>query len=286
MGKSCHTVILVPHARARLRKWRVTNLQIGLLLGAFLLVTGGAAFALWSYLFQTVDPAELVRLRAENESLRQVNLGFEQSVRELQERLADYEDRTEELAIVAGLDPSGDGVEAGIGGASEEDDQHGEPLAELTSRAERIDGTLDRVAARLDEQMRWISATPAITPAKGIVTSGFGGRRDPLTRRRATHRGVDIAAAPGAPVHATADGVVTRAGVQGGLGKSAFVSHGYGLATRYGHLSKLAVRPGQRVHRGDVLGYVGNTGRSTGYHLHYEVHLDGQAVDPLVYILD
>jgi len=285
MGKTCHTVILVPHARARLRKWRVTNLQIGLLLGAFLLATGAGAFVLWSYLFQTVDPGELARLRAENESLRQVNLGFEQSVRDLQERLADYEDRTEELAIVAGLDPSGDGAEAGIGGGAE-DEALGEPLAELTSRAERIDGTLDRVAARLDEQMRWISATPAIAPAKGIVTSGFGGRRDPLTRRRAAHRGVDIAAVPGAPVRASADGVVTRAGVQGGLGKSVFVSHGYGLATRYGHLSKLAVRPGQRVRRGDVVGYVGNTGRSTGYHLHYEVHLDGEAVDPLVYILN
>jgi len=285
MGKNCHTVILVPHARARLRKWRVTNLQIGLLLGVFVLATAAAAFVLWSYLFQTVDPRELARLRVENESLRQVNLGFEQSVRELQDRLADYEDRTEELAIVAGLDPSGDAVEAGIGGGAE-DAASGEPLAELATRAERIDGTLDRVAARLDEQMRWISATPAIAPAKGIVTSGFGGRRDPLTRRRASHRGVDIAAAPGAPVRATADGVVTRAGLQGGLGKSVFVSHGYGLATRYGHLSKLAVRPGQRVRRGDVVGYVGNTGRSTGYHLHYEVRLDGEAVDPLVYILD
>ncbi len=282
MGKSCHTVIFIPHARARLRKWRVSNLQIGLVVGAFAVLTLAAGAAFWASFHQSADPAELARLRAENEQLRQVNLSFEGSVRQLQDKLGDYEDRTLELAIVAGLDPEGAGNEAGVGG----EDREGDDLAGLSARAERLDGTLDRVEARLDEQLRWISSTPAITPAKGILSSGFGVRRDPITHRRARHQGLDIAAAPGAPVHATADGVVTRAGRNGGLGKSVYLSHGYGLSTRYGHLSKIAVTAGQRVHRGDVLGFVGNTGRSTGYHLHYEVHLDGKAVNPLAYLLD
>ena len=87
-------------------------------------------------------------------------------------------------------------------------------------------------------------------------------------------------------MRASADGIVMRAGMIGGLGNAIYLAHGYGVTTRYGHMSKVEVRPGQRVKRGDIIGRVGNTGRSTGYHLHYEVRQDGQPVNPLVYILD
>ena len=283
MGKNFHTVIVVPNARARLRKWRVSNAQITVVLSLLVILSLAAAFFTWGYFTQTVDGTEIERLRQENQELRSVNTSFETDVRQLQEKLADYEDRTMELAIVAGLDPEADGGEAGVGGGASD-----EPAAldRLAVRAERLDGTLDQVESQLKEQMRWISSTPAITPAKGILTSGFGVRRDPITHGRAFHAGLDIAAAPGAPVHATADGVVTRAGRNGGLGKAVYLSHGYGVSTRYGHMSKLAVKAGQRVQRGDVIGYVGSTGRSTGYHLHYEVHLDGKAVNPAAYLLD
>jgi murein DD-endopeptidase MepM/ murein hydrolase activator NlpD len=283
MGRNCHTVILVPHARAKLRKWRVTNLQIGLTVAALLLLTFGSLFIGWAYFEKSVDGDELARLQAENEQLRQANLSFESSVRQLQDQLAGHEDRTMELAIVAGLDLEGSGIEAGIGGG---DRIEGPQLPALEERSGQLAAALDRVEARFDEQLRWISAMPAITPARGILTSGFGNRRDPITRGRGNHQGVDIAAAPGAPVRAAADGLVTRASRQGGLGKAVFLAHGYGLASRYGHLSEIVVKPGQRVHRGDVIGHVGNTGRSTGYHLHYEVHLDGNPVDPLAYLLD
>ena len=282
MTKNFHTVILVPHARAKLRKWRVSNLQIGLVAGTLLALTLASALVTWAYFRKTVDSADLARLRAENEELRQVNQSFESSVRQLQDELAVYEDRTLELAIVAGLDPEGSGVEAGVGGGERGDGD----LPALADRAEQLGAALDAVATQLDEQLRWISAMPAITPARGILTSGFGGRRDPITRGRGNHQGVDIAAAPGVPVRASADGLVTRAGRQSGLGKAVFLSHGFGLSTRYGHLAKIEARPGQRVKRGDVIGYVGNTGRSTGYHLHYEVHLDGRPVNPVAYLLD
>ncbi len=156
----------------------------------------------------------------------------------------------------------------------------------MTGRAAGIAGALDAVEAKLDERLRWISSTPAITPVKGILTSGFGYRSDPLTHGRGVHQGVDIAAAPGQPVRASADGVVMQAGEIGGLGQAVFIAHGFGITTRYGHMSRIDVRPGQRVKRGDVIGRVGNTGRSTGYHLHYEVRVDGEPVNPLAYILD
>lgn len=283
MGTNFHTIIVVPHARARLRKWRVSNRQITVVLCLVALLTLAAGFFTWGFFTQTVDSAEIQRLRTENEQLRNVNTSFESSVRSLQEKLTDYEDRTLQLAIVAGLDPAAQGGEAGIGGG---DVGGATDLDGISYRTQRLDGTLDRVEAQLHEQLRLISSTPAITPAKGILTSNFGSRRDPITRGRAFHAGLDIAATPGAPVRATADGLVTRAGRNGGLGKSVFLSHGYGLATRYGHMSKIEVKAGQRVKRGDIVGYVGNTGRSTGYHLHYEVHLDGKPVNPVAYLLD
>jgi murein DD-endopeptidase MepM/ murein hydrolase activator NlpD len=289
MARPHHTVIFVPHARAKLRKWRVSNLQIGLAVGAFLLLTSAALLATWSYFRGNVNPAELSRLRGENEKLREVNLTFEASIRKLQEKLTENEDRARQLAIVAGVESLGSGGapgEAGVGGGAPVDEASAYDLAAMDSRAAQLAGRLNVVESKLEERVRWISSTPAIAPVKGILTSGFGYRSDPMTHGRGIHQGVDIAAAPGQPVKASADGVVMRAGLIGGLGKAVYVAHGYGLTTRYGHMSRVDVRPGQRVQRGDVLGLVGNTGRSTGYHLHYEVRMDGEPVNPLGYILD
>ncbi|HEX9943213.1 MAG TPA: M23 family metallopeptidase [Thermoanaerobaculia bacterium] len=286
MAKRHHTVILIPHAHAKLRKWQITNLQIGIAAGAFLFLTLAAAFFTWTHFNSKANPVEIARLKHENERLRQTNLTFESSLKKLQGQLAEYEDRTRQLAIVAGVESLESGAEAGIGGGTAADDVEVGGLPAVESRASQIAGALDAVEARLNERVRWISSTPAITPVRGIFTSGFGFRSDPLTHGRGIHQGVDIAAAPGQPVRASADGVVVQAGVIGGLGQAVYVAHGFGVTTRYGHMSHIDVRPGQRVKRGDALGRVGNTGRSTGYHLHYEVRVDGDPVNPLAYILD
>ena len=293
MSRQHHTVIFVPHAHAKLRKWRVTNLQIGLVTGALVLLTLTAAFFIWSHFSTKANPVEIAKLQGENEKLREVNQEFESSIRKLQDQLTSYEDRTRQLAIVAGIatlgEPggvAGDTAEAGIGGGTAVDEVGLEDVPVIQGRIRKIDGTLKAVEARLHQRARWISQTPAITPVKGILTSGFGYRNDPVTHGRGDHQGVDIAAAPGQPVRASADGIVMRAGTMGGLGRAIYLAHGYGVTTRYGHLSKIEVRPGQRVKRGDIIGRVGNTGRSTGYHLHYEVRQDGEPVNPLVYILD
>ena len=277
MPRQHHTVIFVPHAHAKLRKWRVTNLQIGLVTGAFLLLTLTAAFFIWSHFSTKANPVEIARLEGENEKLREVNQEFESSIRKLQDQLTSYEDRTRQLAIVAGIATLGDtadAAEAGIGGGTPVDgalvdgalvDEIGvEDLPAMQGRIRQIDGTLKAVETRLHQRARWISQTPAITPVKGILTSGFGYRSDPVTHGRGDHQGVDIAAAPGQPVRASADGIVMRAGMIGGLGKAIYLAHGYGVTTRYGHMSKVEVRPGQRVKRGDIIGRGGNTGRSTG----------------------
>jgi murein DD-endopeptidase MepM/ murein hydrolase activator NlpD len=286
MAKRHHTIILIPHAHAKLRKWQVTNLQIGIAAASLLLFALAAAFFTWSHFSTNVNPVEIAHLKQENEQLHRTNLTFESSLKKLQDQLADYEDRTRQLAIVAGVESLESGVEAGIGGGAPADEVELGDLPAIEERAGQIAGALDAVEAKLDERVRWISSTPAIAPVKGIFTSGFGFRSDPLTHGRGLHQGVDIAAAPGQPVRASADGVVVRAGTIGGLGQAVYIAHGFGLTTRYGHMSRIEVRPGQRIKRGEILGRVGSTGRSTGYHLHYEVRVDGDPVNPLAYILD
>jgi murein DD-endopeptidase MepM/ murein hydrolase activator NlpD len=286
MAKRHHTIILIPHAHAKLRKWQVTSLQVGIATGVFLLLTLAASLFLWLHFSKNVNPIEISRLKSENEQLRRTNLTFESSVKRLQDQLSQYEERTRQLAIVAGVEGLESGAEAGVGGGTPLDEAGASGLPALESRASHLAGALDTVASKLNERVSWISSTPAIAPVKGIFTSGFGVRADPLTHGRGDHQGVDIAAAPGQPVRASADGVVIRAGDVGGLGQAVFIAHGFGVTTRYGHMSRIEVRPGQRVKRGDVVGRVGNTGRSTGYHLHYEVRVDGDPVNPLAYILD
>ena len=117
-------------------------------------------------------------------------------------------------------------------------------------------------------------------PGEPSVSSTFGPRLDPFTRGFALHTGIDFRAEFGEPARATAPGVVTEADWAGGYGNMVEIDHGHGLATRFGHLSRIAVRPGQRIAAGDVIGFVGSTGRSTGSHLHYETRIDGEAVDP------
>ena len=131
-----------------------------------------------------------------------------------------------------------------------------------------------------------LSHTPSIRPARGWNSRGFGKKYDPFTGYRQQHRGIDIANHNGTPILTTADGVIKSIGSKGGLGKTIVIDHGYGFVTRYGHLSKYEVKRGQKVSRGDVIGYMGSTGRSTGPHLHYEVWRNGRALNPDNHILN
>ena len=137
-----------------------------------------------------------------------------------------------------------------------------------------------------ENQKMLLASTPSIWPAKGWLSSRFGYRISPFTGKKEFHKGLDIATRSGNPVIAPADGVVSRIGCDHGYGNLLSLKHGYGLMTRYAHLQKILVKKGQYVKRGETIALVGNSGRSTGPHLHYEVHLNKVAVNPLRYILN
>jgi murein DD-endopeptidase MepM/ murein hydrolase activator NlpD len=132
----------------------------------------------------------------------------------------------------------------------------------------------------------FLRSTPTVLPSNGWITSYFGPRFSPFAGSLKMHEGLDIGARVGTTVIAPADGIVTFAGEKSGFGKFVQIDHGYGLETIFGHASSVLVHNGQRITRGQNIARVGNTGRSTGPHLHYEVRVNGTAVDPLYFILD
>jgi murein DD-endopeptidase MepM/ murein hydrolase activator NlpD len=144
-----------------------------------------------------------------------------------------------------------------------------------------LESHLSIVRRTVEKREALLSATPSIWPIHGWLSAGFGMRRDPFTGQADFHPGLDISAEKGTPIVATADGIVELAAPSGEYGNLVVINHGFGLATRYGHLSKFAAWQGQQVKRGDVIGYVGATGRATGPHLHYEVLANGKLMNPL-----
>jgi murein DD-endopeptidase MepM/ murein hydrolase activator NlpD len=144
-----------------------------------------------------------------------------------------------------------------------------------------LETRLRSVRSNVERREALASSTPSIWPAHGWLTGTFGGRSDPFSGEPAFHQGLDISTEKGQPVYATADGTVESASYTGDYGNFIVIKHGFGLVTRYGHLSRFAVKPGASVKRGDVIGYVGATGRATGAHLHYEILANGQLINPL-----
>ena len=167
---------------------------------------------------------------------------------------------------------------------------------EYSSLAIRIDRAVKQTHLReqsvidlwesLSERQSLLNSTPSIRPTRGWLTSKYGYRVSPFNGKPAMHNGIDIAAAPGTPVFATADGVVTYAAFDETYGKLVTIDHGYGIMTRFGHNSQIYVQVGQKVNRWDVIAAVGSTGRSTGPHCHYEVRLNNVPINPMNYILD
>lgn len=159
-------------------------------------------------------------------------------------------------------------------------------LNKVTKRASLQEQSLQELYELLKDQRSILASTPSIKPVDGYYTSGFGYRISPFTGNRQLHAGIDLYAPIGTPVRSTADGVVARVANDAGYGKLVVVSHGYGFSSLYAHNSKILVKVGQRIKRGQTISLVGNTGRSTGPHLHYEVKRNGVAINPVKYILN
>jgi murein DD-endopeptidase MepM/ murein hydrolase activator NlpD len=156
-------------------------------------------------------------------------------------------------------------------------------LGQLAASQER---SLAEVTGQLESKRAHLAATPAIWPAKGWLTSRFGTRTSPFTNQKQFHAGIDIAGERGTDVVSPAQGKVVFSGKRGPLGKSIIIDHGYGVRTQYGHSDDLYVKSGETVQRGQRIAALGNSGRSTGPHLHYVVEVKGKAVNPLDYIFD
>ena len=151
----------------------------------------------------------------------------------------------------------------------------------LKTMLKALENRLTYVRRDVERTEALAKATPSIWPAHGWLSGTFGGRADPFTGERGFHSGLDISLEKGSPIYATADATVASASYSGAYGNLIVLQHGFGLSTRYGHLSKFSVAPGQKVRRGDVIGLAGSTGRSTGSHLHYEILVNGQLLNPL-----
>jgi murein DD-endopeptidase MepM/ murein hydrolase activator NlpD len=159
-------------------------------------------------------------------------------------------------------------------------------LSSLETEAARQESSLRQLQEYFDDQRSLLASTPSIWPTRGWVTSDFGTRLDPYSAERKMHQGLDIATPHGQIVYSPSDGTVVFTGTEGGYGKVLVIDHGYGVKTRYGHLSEVNVRLGERVKRGAKVASVGNTGRSTGPHLHYEVRVNGIPENPRKFILE
>lgn len=159
-------------------------------------------------------------------------------------------------------------------------------LDSITLTSQRGALELQQIISKLSQQKTLLASIPSLAPVDGWITSSFGSRSSPFTGEPSHHKGIDVAAPVGTPIYAPADGVVVFSGKRNGFGNFVMVAHGYGITTGYGHNAQNLVSPGQVIRRGDQVATVGQSGRSTGPHLHYEVSVNGQVIDPKKFILN
>jgi murein DD-endopeptidase MepM/ murein hydrolase activator NlpD len=305
LGNKTFTVIVVPDNSAEVRRFRVRRNLL-----TQLVAVAGALAAL--FLIGTIHYVKVSRDASENRYLREENLTLQTQLKTIRERIDHIGttlDRVERFdqklrAITLLSDPQRNlamgptETEPGTRVPSSGENQFARlttsenPVA-LNSRLDRLSAEATRQEQSLQElqsyfqnQKARLASTPSIWPARGWVTSDFGHRLDPYTADRVMHQGLDIAAPHGKEVLSPSDGTVVFAGLEGGYGNVLVIDHGYGVKTRYGHLAQIDVKPGQRVIRGQKVGTVGNTGRSTGPHLHYEVRVNGVSENPRKFILE
>jgi murein DD-endopeptidase MepM/ murein hydrolase activator NlpD len=244
--------------------------------------------------------AEIASLRASTATLGMENANYRDATGELATQVVSLQGVIDELASRAHLDPAAARAMQKLPAVIKDRAMGGEQSAarpvvvtpaSLTSFEDTF-GVLRDALGRLELGLRVVrsdverrqalaASTPSIWPAVGWISAGFGERPDPFTGAPGYHQGLDISADKGKPVVATADGVVETAEWNGNYGNLLVIDHGFGIKTRYGHLSAFATRAGARVQRGTLIGYVGATGRTTGAHLHYEILANGQLIDPL-----
>jgi murein DD-endopeptidase MepM/ murein hydrolase activator NlpD len=242
--------------------------------------------------------ATIADLQSTNAALHVENASYREATGQLASQIASLQTAVDQLGERAAVDPNAsramDKLPAvvksrAMGGGSA---ALGPLLASTTGPTEAAFGVLsdllsvigsrlDSVRDSVERRHALAAATPSVWPVAGWLTSSYGTRKDPFTHGPDFHPGLDISADYGDPVLATGDATVSSAGSNGAYGNMVTLDHGFGIVTKYGHLSRIAVAGGQQVKRGDIIGYVGSTGRSTGSHLHYEIWMNGRLTNPM-----
>ncbi len=311
-SKKFFTILVVPDRTSRVRKLTIPRTWlagVAAALGVILFAVGGILVHYVRVLQQIGDYQSVYQ---ENREVAMQLARYQEQIRKLDSRLDHLERVEHKLRVMTSLEDPARNIAIGpltdreqpadLASALDEpsdlapgssDDRRDFEFRKLGYRLEKLEGeakarelSLEELHALLDDQRSVLNSTPSIWPTRGFVSSTFGYRVSPFTSVKRMHEGLDVAAPRGTEVFAPADGVVTYAGVKGAYGNIIVVDHGYGLVTRYGHLSQILTQPGAHIRRGERIAKVGNTGRSTGDHLHYEVRIDGVPVNPTRYILD
>jgi murein DD-endopeptidase MepM/ murein hydrolase activator NlpD len=274
---------------------RLAGVGLSILLATPVLIGLGAAWKGWSDV--STLRASHQQLVVENSNYRKATEALAGQIESLQAAITNLSDRS---ALDPNLARAMNGLPAvvrsrAMGGSTigvqREDLSYARTLSALTNPEdtfgllrtllESLQDRLNVVARNVERRNALANATPSMWPAYGWLSSRMGPRRDPITGGQDYHSGLDIAGERGQAVYATAAGTVSEVGYQGSYGNVVVIDHGFGLRTRYGHLQRFLVRPGAKVERGDTIGLIGATGRSTGYHLHYEVLANGRLINPL-----
>jgi murein DD-endopeptidase MepM/ murein hydrolase activator NlpD len=301
MIRNGYTLVLLASNTPRGRQFHVTDFGLRAALLSALLTVLALGYLGYHFLVFQVDYRELAELRETVQAQEEMAAQL-QTVAEELNRLRSFDTQIRRLAGMDTSPAAPSGSPPAVGGGTleltkalkeEEQASQAQLLARLYQDLERLERemalraeSLQAVTAYLTKQKDRLIATPALWPVEGYVTSKFGPRTSPFTGQPQHHTGIDIAAPPGTPIRAPADGIVTFAGTLPGYGNAVVLTHGFGFKTFYGHNQRNQVSKGQTVTRNQVIAFVGNTGYSTGAHLHYEVLLNDQPHDPLKYVVD
>lgn len=308
MFKKYFTLIVVPDATSEFRQIKVPYLLTrGLLvvLAIFVLTLVGLSVYMVTHYGDMQDLiTELPELRKNTHAQKSLIERYEGDISELRQMVSRLKLVNAKLMLMAGVEnPLDSSVNLAVGGIDETlgmSDLTGDFQQKMEEKMKAKISTLDqlkisavdqeelsqRMMEFFQDQQSLLDSTPSVWPVKGWITSGFGTRKSPFTGKRTTHSGLDIATKSGTPIIAPANGIVSFSGTKGAFGNVLVIDHGNGYTTFYGHCSKLLKKVGDKVKRGDSIAKVGNTGRSTGSHLHYEVRVKGVAENPNKYILD
>jgi murein DD-endopeptidase MepM/ murein hydrolase activator NlpD len=288
-------IIIISGKKNQTLNYRVS---FGLIAAAATLILGILFLFLYNlahFTTREIDRSRMVQLREENRVIGQELNRIEKEITELDIQIDSLELYDQRLRAYASLEPIENNLNPGVGGAAVQTDSAARmpndltlldrTLDDLVNRARTQSSSFKALINKLDEKAYLRSRTPSIIPVQGWFMSGFGYRLDPFTGLIKMHEGIDIAAPIGTPIVAPADGSVTATGEKPGFGITIEIDHGYGLVTFYAHLQRCKGEPGMNVRRGDIIGYIGTTGKTTGPHLHYEVRLSSSPVNPINYIL-